>query len=156
MSTRTIFLARLIGLFVLVQTSAMLIHKQAMVEDMTGLMRDRPLLLIIGMIALAVGLAMVLSHNVWSGGALPIVVSAVGWILLIRGILILVLPEDTLAGLFETLRFGELYYLYVTIPLVLGVYLTWAGLFPTRVVRPPGSALNQEKLSQQTASRAEG
>jgi hypothetical protein len=70
---------------------------------------------------------MVLAHNVWSGGALPIVVTTVGWIFLIRGVLILVLPADALARLFEVVRFGELYYLYVTIPLVLGLYLTWAG-----------------------------
>jgi len=127
MSARTVFLARLIGLFILVQVSAMVVHKQAMVDDMTGLMRDRPLLLIVGMIALAAGLAMVLAHNVWSGGALPIIVTAVGWIFLIRGVLILVLPADALARLFETVRFAELYYLYVTIPLMLGVYLTWAG-----------------------------
>jgi hypothetical protein len=129
MSARTVFLARLIGLFILVQVSAMVVHKQAMVDDMTGLMRDRPLLLIVGMIALAVGLAMVLAHNIWSGGALPIVVTAVGWIFLIRGVLILVLPADTLARLFEMVRFGELYYLYVAIPLVLGLYLTWAGFY---------------------------
>ena len=129
MSARTIFLARLIGLFILVQVSAMVVHKQAMVDDMIALMRDRPLLLILGMIALALGLAMVLAHNVWSGGALPIVVTAVGWVFLFRGVLILVLPADTLAGLFEMVRFGELYYLYVTIPLVLGLYLTWAGLY---------------------------
>jgi hypothetical protein len=126
MAARTAFLARLIGLFILIQVSAMVLHKQTMVDDMTGLMRDRPLLLIVGMIALALGLAMVLAHNVWSSGPLPIVVTAVGWIFLIRGVLILVLPADTLARLFEMLRFVELYYLYVTIPVALGLYLTWA------------------------------
>ena len=127
MSPRTIFLARLIGLFILIQASAMVVHKQAMVDDMTGLMRDRPLLLIVGMIALVLGLAMVLAHNVWSRGVLPIVVTVVGWIFLIRGVPILVLPADALARLFETVRFEEFYYLYVTIPLVLGLYLTRAG-----------------------------
>jgi hypothetical protein len=132
MSARTIFLARLIGLFILVQVGAMVVHKEAMVDDMTALMRDRPLLLILGMIALALGLAIVLAHNVWSGGALPIVVTVVGWIFLIRGVLILVVPADTLARLFETVRFGEF---YVTAPLVLGMYLTWAGF--CQPARPP-------------------
>jgi hypothetical protein len=127
MSARTIFLARLIGLFILVQVGAMVVHKEAMVDDMTALMRDRPLLIILGMIALALGLAMVLAHNVWSGGALPIVVTVVGWIFLIRGVLILVLPADTLARLFETVRFGEF-----TAPLILGMFLTWAGFYQAR------------------------
>ena len=32
-----------------------------------------------GMVATAAGLAMVLGHEVWSGGALPVLVSMMGW-----------------------------------------------------------------------------
>ena len=71
MSMRTIFLARLIGLFSLVVSVAMFLHKQAMIETVTAMVRDQPLLFVLGMLGLLAGLAMVLAHNVWSGGALP-------------------------------------------------------------------------------------
>jgi hypothetical protein len=127
MSARTIFLARLIGLFALIQSLAMFVHKQPMVEAATGLVHERPLLLILGMIALAAGLALVLSHNVWSGGAPAVVVTVVGWVILVRGVVLLVLPPDTVARLFEAFRFAELFYLYACITLLLGLYLTWVG-----------------------------
>jgi hypothetical protein len=127
MPTRTIFLARLIGLFALIQATAMILHKEAVADAMTGVMDNRPLLLVLGLIALAAGLAMVLAHNVWSGGALPVVVTLIGWIVLIRGVLILLLPADALARLFAAVRFGTAFYVYAALALVLGVYLTWAG-----------------------------
>jgi hypothetical protein len=127
MSARTVFLARLIGLFVLVESAAMVLHKEAMLETVTGLLRDGPLLLVLGLIALAAGLAMVLSHNVWSGGALPVVVTLVGWIILLRAVMLLVLVPDAFVRLFEAIRYDELFYFYAALPLVLGLYLTWAG-----------------------------
>jgi hypothetical protein len=127
MPARTIFLARLIGLFALVQATAMILHKEAVTDAMNGVMGNRPLLLVLGLVALAAGLAMVLAHNVWSGGALPVVVTLIGWIVLIRGVLILLLPADALARLFAAVRFGTAFYVYAALALVLGVSLTWAG-----------------------------
>jgi len=127
MSMRTIFLARLIGLFCLVVSMAMFLHKQAMVEMLTAMVRDRPLVFILGMLGLLAGLAMVLTHNVWSGGALPIVVTLFGWILLIRGTILLLLPPDALASLMDSLPFKRLFYFSAGITLVVGLYLTYAG-----------------------------
>ena len=127
MSPRTIFLARLIGLFAVLLSLSELVHKQAMVETANALVRDRPLVLLLSMIGLLGGLAMVLAHNVWSGGALPVVVTLFGWILLIRGALLLFLPPDAIAGLLDFFRFAQLFYFYVGIMLVFGLYLTYAG-----------------------------
>lgn len=104
----------------------MLLHKQSMVETVETLVHNRLVLLILGMIALIGGLAMVLCHNVWSGGALPIIVTLFGWSILIRGLLLLFLP-DAMVSLFETVRFGELFYIVAAISLVIGFYLTYGG-----------------------------
>ena len=127
MSSRTIFLSRLIGLFTILVSLSMFMHKQTMVETVETLVHNRPMLLILGMIALIGGLAMVLGHNVWSGGALPIVVTLFGWSILIRGLLLLFLPSDAMVSLFEMVRFGELFYIFAVISLVLGIYLTYGG-----------------------------
>lgn len=39
---------------------------------------DKSLMFTYAIISLALGLAMILGHNVWSGGALPVVVTLVG------------------------------------------------------------------------------
>jgi hypothetical protein len=69
----------------------------------------------------------VLCHNIWSGGALPVVVTLFGWILLLRGLLLLMLPHETIVRIFEIARFGDFLYVYAAIPLILGLYLSYAG-----------------------------
>jgi hypothetical protein len=44
-------------------------------ESPTAFVRNPPLLLIFSMVWLIAGLAMVLGHNIWSGGALPVIVT---------------------------------------------------------------------------------
>lgn len=127
MSPLTIFLAKLIGLFTLIFAIALVFRGQDLVTILIALMRDRPMLLLFGMIALASGLAMVLAHNRWSGGVLTVVVTLLGWIFLFRGLLLLFLPSDLLDSFVAALRFEERYYLYAAIPFLLGVYLTVAG-----------------------------
>jgi hypothetical protein len=67
---------------------SLITHKHATMETMTALVHNSPLLLTFGMVFLTAGLAIVLGHNVWSGGALPVVVTVVGWLLLIRGLIL--------------------------------------------------------------------
>lgn len=96
----------------------MLMHKQSLVATVFRLIQDRPLLLLIGMIASIVGLAMVLGHNVWAGGILPVVVTVIGWTILIRGLLLLFLSQEALASFFEMFHFEDLFYIYAAITLV--------------------------------------
>jgi hypothetical protein len=91
MSPLTRFLSKLIGLFSILVSLSLVTHKQATVDTLTALIHNPPLLLTFGMVWLIAGLAMVLSHNVWSGGALTIIVTLVGWLFLIRGLLLLFL-----------------------------------------------------------------
>jgi hypothetical protein len=132
MAPLTIFLARLIGLFLLLVGASMVAHKPEMVATIAALAGNHGLLLVFGIIALLVGLAIVLGHNVWSGGVLPVVVTVFGWIMLLRGVLLLFLSPAATARLFEALRFAEWFYLYAAIPLILGAYLTYAGFTASR------------------------
>jgi len=77
MSPRTIYLGRLIGLYCVLLALAMISHKQATVETINAFMYDAPVLLLASIVAMAAGLAIILGHNVWSGGALPVVVTLV-------------------------------------------------------------------------------
>jgi hypothetical protein len=84
-------------------------------------------MLVYAIISLATGLAMILGHNVWSGGALPVVVTMVGWLILAKGLLLLFVTPEALIQNFDRMHYGEHYALYLAPSLVIGLYLTWAG-----------------------------
>ncbi len=123
----TIFLGKLLGLYCIIFALAMMSQKQRIVATMNALIRNPPLLLYVELIGLAAGLAMALGHNIWSGGALPVVVTLVGWLTAIRSAVLLVLPQEAVIKLLETLRYEALFYVYMGIALVLGLWLTFAA-----------------------------
>jgi hypothetical protein len=106
----------------------MVIHKQATMESIHALVHNPPVLFVIGVIAVAAGLAMVLGHNVWSGGALPVIVTLAGWLLLAKGVLLLFLsPESVYGVLLAGIHFEQLFYCYFAVVLLLGIYLAYGG-----------------------------
>ncbi len=128
MSSRTIFLSRLFGLSCILIPLPMMLHKQAVVEMATGLFRDPSMTFLVGVLTLVAGLATVLAHNLWSGGALPVVLTIVGWLTLIKGFTFLLLLSEDATGLYlGTLHYTQLFYLYMAICLALGAYLTYGG-----------------------------
>jgi hypothetical protein len=135
MSSKTIFLSRLFGLYCILVISSMVLHRQATVDWMTALLNNAALMWVLSVITLTIGLAMVLAHNVWSGGALPVVVTLVGWATLIKGLLFLFLPSGVEAEfILSALRNPLLFYLWMTPSLVIGIYLTYAG-FASKAAR---------------------
>ena len=128
MSPRTLFLSKLIGLYCILAALSMMTRREATLATVTALLQNPSMMLILGIITLAAGLAMVLAHNIWSGGAVAVVVTIVGWITLFKSLLFLFLPPEMAAGLyFRQLHYQQLFYLYGAISLVLGVYLTYSG-----------------------------
>ena len=127
MSRLTIYLARFIGLFLLIVSASMFLDPNSIIEMATALIDDRALLLIVGLIALGIGLAIVVGHNVWSGGLMPILITLFGWSQLLRGLALLLLPAETQVAFFQVMRLEDFFYIYAGIPLVIGAYLTYAG-----------------------------
>ena len=127
MSRLTIYLARFIGLFLLIVSASMVLDPDSIIEMATALIDDRALLLIVGLIALGIGLAIVVGHNVWSGGLMPILITLFGWSQLLRGLALLLLPAETQVAFFQVMRLEDFFYIYAGIPLVIGAYLTYAG-----------------------------
>ncbi|MFI4889031.1 MAG: hypothetical protein ACHQIL_00715 [Steroidobacterales bacterium] len=107
---------------------AMFLRGQAFPDMVTMLLRDEPLVFFLGVVTLAAGLAMVLAHNVWSGGALAVIVTVIGWLTLIKGAMFLILaPEAETAFFLNRLHYREFFYVYAAIALAFGVYLTYGG-----------------------------
>src|SRR3974390_3860189 len=104
MSRLTVFLARLWCLFTVLVVLAFLFRGSAMFEMAIP---NQPVMLTYAIISLAIGLAMVLGHNVWSNGLLPAVVSLVGWLILAKGLLLLFMTPEMVAGFFWQVHFAE-------------------------------------------------
>jgi hypothetical protein len=106
----------------------MFAHAQTTVEIMKAIIQNPPLLFIAGLMGVTAGLAIVLAHNVWSGGALPVIVTLFGWASLIKGMLLLVLSPETESRVFIVgLHYEQHPNLYAAFLLLLGAYLTYVG-----------------------------
>lgn len=128
MSPRTTFLSKLIGIYCILTALSMAAHRQATVEAMTALVHDPALVFVVGIMTVAAGLAMVLAHNIWTGGALTVTVTVIGWLSLIKGVLLLFFSPGEASGMFLAgLQNERLFDLYAAITLVLGIYLTYGG-----------------------------
>lgn len=140
MPARTAFLAKFIGTFCVLVSVPMAINKQATLEMVSALVRDAPVLYVFGLVVVAAGVALVVSHNVWSGGAVPILVTLVGWATLIKGLLFLYLPPPAAVGIAVWgPGYDQFYYLDVACAFVLGAYLAYCG-FKARTHLNPKAA----------------
>ncbi len=93
----------------------------------TATISDGPVMLAYGIISLAAGVALILCHNVWAGGPLPVVVSLLGWLIFAKALALLLMPAETLSRLVGQMHYGDHFHLYLAPSFALGLYLTWAG-----------------------------
>lgn len=136
MSSTTLFLSRLLGLYCILASLSLVVHKQASLSTVNMLVHNPPVVLLLGVITLAAGLAIVLGHNVWSGGLLPVIVTVVGWITLIKGLLFVFLTPDAIANLLEAMQYNQRFYLYAGVSFLIGIYLSYSGFKKPRKPAP--------------------
>jgi hypothetical protein len=137
MEEPTVFLSRLIGLVALIIAVPMVLDKQSMMATFGLVVDDRGLLVVLGMASVVAGSAIILLHNVWRKGLWPLVITLCGWLLLLRGVLILFLPPDVISSLIGTLRVDQYYYAYAVVPLIVGAYLCLRGFTATAAPAAP-------------------
>jgi len=80
-----------------------------------------------GIVLLLSGLSVVLTHNIWNAGFLPLVITRIGWVLIVRGILSMFVPGDGIVRMIRWFKVEEFSWRYALLVLVIGTYLTWAG-----------------------------
>ena len=137
MSPRTVFLSKLIGLYCIILGFSMVLNKAALMEEITALAGNSPVMLVVGVFTLFAGLAMVLGHNVWRGGGVTIVVTVIGWLTLLKALLILFVPPNVESRfLLELLHSNRLFYFRLALMFLLGIYLTYGGFAASPKNRP--------------------
>ncbi|HKH80145.1 MAG TPA: hypothetical protein VKA03_00755 [Methylovirgula sp.] len=122
----TAFLARLIGLFTVVIALAILINRRGMIAAFESVSQHGDTLLVVEVIGLAAGLAIVIGHEVWTG-VLGVIVTLLGWLFLLRALILMLLPPEKIAELFALVAWPQRAETYALISLVIGILLTIAG-----------------------------
>jgi hypothetical protein len=120
----TVLLARGVGIFMVVLIAAIMLRGVSLV---TATVSNGPVMLAYAIISLATGVAMIVGHNVWSGGLLPVTVTLLGWLIFLKGLVLLLMPSETLSRAVGQMHYGDHFYLYLAPSLAIGLYLTWAG-----------------------------
>src|ERR1700727_3014667 len=125
MSTR--FLAKLLGLWLVLVAIGILANRQSTLDALNALFTQPALMWITGVFTLLLGLALVLAHNRWSQGPVAAIVTFYGWAALVKGLLFVWLPLSMQAAFYEALRFEQFSLAYGVVALALGGYLVYGG-----------------------------
>lgn len=88
----TIFLAQLWGPVILAAGVGMFVSREQYIKAYRDVGKDAMAGLVFGMAAMAAGIAQVLFHNTWEG-LLEVIISLLGWGILIKGALFLIAPR---------------------------------------------------------------
>ncbi len=126
MTPLTLFLAKLIGAYALIMSAWMLVRKDVALQMIESISREPVAIAFVGMIRLAIGLAMVIGHDIWTDTDAALV-SLVGWMTLISGVLTLFLPPQTVRDIFARMAYEKRYPVFALISFALGGALLIAG-----------------------------
>ena len=120
----TVFLGELIGLYLVAISLGMLANRRRTMAALDEMARSGPWMLFSGMMATAGGLAIIIGHQVWSGGALPVLVTITGWSALLQGLTLLLVPGDRIAAAYKAAGFERWFGAWMAVALAFGFAMT--------------------------------
>jgi hypothetical protein len=124
--TLTAYVAQLLGVYLVLSGVLMIVREQAMMLLVPKFVDTPPFLYFLGSLRVLIGLAIVLAHNMWIG-TLGTVIYVVGWLTILRGIAMLVLPAETERKILTAFSRGNVWYTTAIVAIVLGGWLAYAG-----------------------------
>lgn len=93
--TSTYFLAAVIGWYLVIVSLIVLLRQRLVAGIISDILGQRALLFFMGLVSLVIGLLLVISHNVWVM-SWPVIITLIGWLTLITGILRIAFPDVSL------------------------------------------------------------
>ncbi len=119
-------LAQILGLYFIIVGIIVLYRRRAITPAISRLVANRPLLLVLGLMELLAGLAIVLTYPMMTFDASG-VISLIGWVLLIEGIVYFALPSRKVQRLVRRFNTTSWYGAGALLSLVIGIYLAGSG-----------------------------
>jgi hypothetical protein len=123
----TFFFAQFLVLMMIVVSISMLLQRPMYMSLMAGFRENRASLYGASLLALILGSFIVLMHNVWNGGFLPVLVTLFGWMIFLKGAALLILPSATLERMMRPAHARRAYVAIAVVVLIIGMYLFLAG-----------------------------
>jgi hypothetical protein len=127
MSPLTIFLGEFLGLSYFIICAVCMARPKAVLDASKSLVENTGLLLVSGIFTMAGGVAMVIGHNIWSGDALPIAVTVLGWLMLAKGVALMAMPPRMLAASYAFLNTSQRFRLVMIPATVFSAWVTLAA-----------------------------
>lgn len=122
----SIFIARLLGPALVVIGAAILLEPRAFRTLIAGFLESPALTYLAALIGLLGGLALVLTHNVWSADW-RVLITLIGWITVLKTLALILLP-GRMTGLGKwLLRHGRSITASALITISTGAILSWFG-----------------------------
>jgi len=121
-------LAKLFGLFFFIIGVLLLARRRYFEAIAKGFAKQDLLLYFAGLLNLILGLLLVLNHNVWQD-SWRIVISVVGWLVLLKGLFILFFSEIVAKLLKWICKYNNYFYFAGAIAILLGLYFLYQGFW---------------------------
>jgi hypothetical protein len=124
----SIFLARIIGLMLMIVCSATLFNRKHFPGWMNDVIVHPVLVFIIGIFDVLLGLLIIFTHNIWEFDW-RILITLMGWLLLIRGILRLFFPQSIINFIRQQKRqqYDSIILIISSVFFLIGLFLTYQG-----------------------------
>jgi hypothetical protein len=122
----SIFLARLLGPLLLIGGASILLNPKAFRTLAGEVIRSVTLVYLFGFIDFAAGLAIVLTHNVWLL-SWRVLITLLGWLMLIRGAIRVLIPETVMAYAAKVLRKKQVLPAAGVVTAAIGLVLCYFG-----------------------------
>lgn len=122
----SIILAKVLGIFTIVKGLFILFKKADCKKLVDEMIDSHSATIVIGAVEFLAALFLVINHNVWSGG-FPVVITLIGWIMLIDGLFALLMPHKTIMKIYKKINKDSFYNFGIVFCFVIGIYLTLAG-----------------------------
>ena len=117
----SIVLAQIFGTIFLVLGLSMFLNKRWTSLVVERITEDEAILWIAGLITITMGSSIIVLNNIWTSG-LPLLVTILGWLTLIKGAFILIFPKSTFSY-YKKMNKGNIFVWGGLIVFVLGLIL---------------------------------
>lgn len=124
----TMFLAQVMGIYILIAGVSGLLYPKRAKRALEEVTKSYVIPFFDGSLALIVGLLVVLTHNVWEGLAASLV-TLIGWAAVVEGVVMLLLPHDSIAAIAEKLSGRNMVMAWSVLAVLVGGFLVYYGFF---------------------------
>ncbi|AQA06697.1 hypothetical protein BVC93_25025 [Mycobacterium sp. MS1601] len=136
---RTRVIARVLGPYLIVVTLAAVARSQQMPALMSDLTTSSALLWVTGAFVLLIGLTVIAAHTSWRGAPAAIV-SAIGWLTVVKGALLVTFPQVSVSITETLMGRNGWWQASMLVTAAVGVYLTYIGWVPRGAGLPASEA----------------